>query len=87
MEYKFANSSKKHGVEEEVIVKIIESKPGIKVGLSRENLDKRAWIGIDELGRKIEIIAINFNFYQYIIHAMPIEKRGGEFDDKMDHLW
>ena len=87
MEYKFANSSKKHGLEEEVIVKIIESKLGIKVGLSRENLDKRAWIGLDELGRKIEIIAINFNFYQYIIHAMPIGKRGGEFDDKMDHLW
>jgi hypothetical protein len=50
-------------------------------------LDKRAWIGLDELGREIEIIAINFIFYQYIIHAMPIEKRGGEFDDKMDHLW
>jgi hypothetical protein len=87
MEYEFANSSKKHGVKEEVIINIIESKPGTKVGLSRENLDKRAWIGLDELGRKIEIIAINFTSYQYIIYVMQIEKRGGEFDDKMDHLW
>jgi hypothetical protein len=87
MEYEFANSSKKHGVKEEVIINIIESKPGTKVGLSRENLDKRAWIGLDELGRKIEIIAINFTSHQYIIHALQIEKRGGEFDDKMDHLW
>jgi len=65
----------------------MESKPGIKVGLSRENLDKRAWIGLDELDQKIEIIAINFISYQYVIHAMQIEKRGGEFDGKMDHLW
>ena len=87
MDYEFANSTKKHGVKEEVIVRIMESKPGIKVGLSRENLDKRAWIGLDELDQEIEIIAINFISYQYVIHAMQIEKRGGEFDGKMDNLW
>jgi len=87
MEYEFANSAKKHGVKEEVIVRIMESKRGIKVGLSRENLDKRAWIGLDELDQKIEIIAINFISHQFVIHAMQIEKRGGEFDVKMDHLW
>jgi glyoxylate utilization-related uncharacterized protein len=32
MEYEFGNLSKKHGVKEEVIVNIIESKPGTKVG-------------------------------------------------------
>ena len=87
MDYKFANSTKKHGVKEEVIVRIMESKPGIKVGLSRENLDKLAWIGLGELDKEIEIITIDFISYQYVIHAMQIEKRGGEFDGKMDHLW
>ena len=87
MDYKFANSTKKHGVKEEVIVRIMESKPGIKVGLSRENLDKLAWIGLGELDKEVEIIAIDFISYQYVIHAMQIEKRGGEYDGKMDNLW
>lgn len=87
MDYEFANSAKKHGVKEKVIVRIMEFKPGIKVGLSRENLDKLAWIGLGELGKEIEIIAIDFISYQYVIHAMQIEKRGGEYDGKMDHLW
>ena len=87
MEYKFANSAAKHNVSKEEVIKIIESKPGSKIGESREKMDKLAWSGSGYLDQKIEVIAIDFIDYQYIIHAMPIEKRGGEFDDKMDHLW
>ena len=87
MDYEFANSTKKHGVTKKVIIRIMESKLGIVVGLSREKLNKLAWIGLADSGQEIEIIAIDFSYYQYVIHAMPIEKRGGEFNDKMDHLW
>ena len=87
MKVKFANSALKHYVTKSEILKIIKSKTGFKIGQSRENMDKIAWIGDGDLGKKIEIIAIDFISYQYVIHAMPIEKRGGELDEKMDHLW
>ena len=87
MDYEFAKSTKKHGVSEDDMINIIKSKSGAKIGISREKLDKIAWIGNDKFDQKIEIIAINFISHQFVIHAMQIEKRGGEFDGKMDHLW
>ena len=87
MEYQFANSAAKHNVSRVEVIKIIESKPGTKIGGSREKMDKLAWSGSGNLDQKIEIIAIDFINYQYVIHAMPIEKRGEEKDDYMDRLW
>ena len=59
----------------------------LKNGESRENMDKIAWIGDRDLGQKIEIIAINFITYYYVIHAMPIKDRGGEENDYLENLW
>ena len=87
MEYRFAKSADKHNVRRVEVIKIIESKPGTKIGESREKMDKLAWSGSGNLDQKIEIIAIDFINYQYVIHAMPIEKRGEEKDDYMDRLW
>jgi len=87
MDYEFAKSTKKHGVSEDDMINIIKSKSGAKIGISREKLDKIAWVGNDKFDQKIEIIAIDFINYQYVIHAMPIEKRGEEKDDYMDRLW
>jgi len=50
-------------------------------------MDKLAWSGSGYLDQKIEVIAIDFIDYQYVIHAMPIEKRGENKDDYMDRLW
>ena len=60
MDYKFAKSTKKHGVSEDDMINIIKSKPGAKIGISKEKLDKMAWVGNDKFDQKIEIIAINF---------------------------
>jgi hypothetical protein len=87
MEVKFANSATKHCVSKREILKIIKSKTGYKIGESRENRDKIAWIGDGDLGQKIEIIAINFITYYYVIHAMPIKDRGGEENDYLENLW
>jgi NOL1/NOP2/fmu family ribosome biogenesis protein len=84
---KFANSASKHYVSKPEIIKIITSKTGIKIGESQEKRDKIAWIGDRDFGEKIEIIAINFVTYYYVIHAMPIKDRGGEENDYLEDLW
>jgi hypothetical protein len=53
MEYKFANSAAKHNVSKEEVIKIIESKPGSKIGESREKMDKLAWSGSGYLDKKL----------------------------------
>ena len=87
MKVKFANSATKHYVSKLEILNVIKSKTGIKIGVSQENRDKIAWIGDIDLGQKIEIIAINFITYYYVIHAMPIKDRGGEENDYLENLW
>ena len=87
MKVKFANSATKHYVSKLEILNVIKSKTGIKIGESQEKRDKIAWIGDRDLGQKIEIIAINFNTYYYVIHAMPIKDRGGEENDYLENLW
>ena len=87
MDYEFAKSTKKHGVSEDDMINIIKSKSGAKIGISREKLDKIAWVGNDKFDQKIEIIAINFITYYYIIHVMPVSKRGDEKDDYLEGLW
>jgi hypothetical protein len=84
---KFANSATKHYVSKLEILKIITSKTGVKIGVSQEKRDKVAWIGDRDLGEKIEIIAINFITYYYVIHAMPIKDSGGEENDYLENLW
>jgi hypothetical protein len=84
---KFANSASKHYVSKSEIIKIITSKTGIKIGESQEKRDKIVWIGDRDFGDKIEIIAINFVTYYYVIHAMPIKDRGGEENDYLEDLW
>ena len=87
MKVKFANSATKHYVSKQEILKTIKSIPGYKVGQSREKMDKIAWISEGDLGQKIEIIAINFVTYYYVIHAMPIKDKGGEENDYLENLW
>jgi len=60
------------------MINIIKSKSGAKIGISREKLDKIAWVGNDKFDQKIEIIAISFITYYYVIHVMPVSKRGDE---------
>ena len=87
MKVKFANSATKHYVSKLEILNVIKSKTGIKIGESQEKRDKIAWIGDRNLGQKIEIIAINFITYYYVIHSMPIKDRGGEENDYLENLW
>jgi len=87
MKVKFANSATKHYVSKLEILNVIKSKTGIKIGKSRENMDKIAWLSDRDLGQKIEIIAINFITHYYVIHAMPIKDRGGEENEYLEDLW
>jgi hypothetical protein len=49
----------------------MENYDGFAVGFSREIREKMAWVGLDQAGNYIEIIAIDFIYYWYVIHAKP----------------
>lgn len=87
MKIKFANSASKHSVSKQDVSKIINSKIGFRVGKSRENRDKIAWVSNTDSGYKIEIIAIDFITYYFVIHAMPIYDKGGEENEYLEDLW
>lgn len=87
MQIIFAKSAAKHGISRVDVIKIIIKQPGTKIGQSDENLDKLAWIGRDNFNQWIEVIAIDFLTFKYVIHAMPVSKRGGKEDDQLEGLW
>ena len=87
MDIIFARSAAKHQISKIEVVKIIDQKAGTKIGISREGLDKLAWIGLVDLDQMVEIIAIDFLEYLYVIHVMPIKKRGRKRYDQMEGLW
>jgi hypothetical protein len=69
------------------VIKIMAGKSGRKIGVSKEMLNKLAWVGSDNFNEIIEIIAIDFITYKFVIHVMPISKRkAGEYE-QMEGLW
>jgi hypothetical protein len=87
MEIIFAKSAAKHGVSKADVTKIMGEKPGTKIGQSKDRLNKLAWISRDNFNQWIEIIAIDFVRFKYVIHAMPVSKRGGKEDEQLEGLW
>ncbi|MGI9195574.1 MAG: hypothetical protein ACR2IO_04125 [Candidatus Nanopelagicus sp.] len=87
MDIIFAKSAAKHSVSQDQVIKIMAGKSGRKIGVSKEMLNKLAWVGSDDFNEIIEIIAIDFITYKFVIHVMPISKRkAGEYE-QMEGLW
>ena len=80
MVYVFAKSANNHEIPHESSIFIIENYDGFNVGFSRELNNKVAWVGLDQAGNYIEIIAIDFIYYWYVIHAKPATHQEG-FDE------
>lgn len=80
MSYVFSKSANNHQVPNESCIFIIENYEGFSVGFSRELKNKLAWVGLDQAGNYIEIIAIDFIYYWYVIHAKPASFQEG-FDE------
>ena len=64
----FAKSANNHGISLDLCETIINNYPGIPVGTSRENFHKLLWLVEASPGVLIEIIAIDFIHYYYVIH-------------------
>ena len=80
MSYVFANSASNYEIPRESCIYIIENYEGFGVGFSRELRDKLAWVALDQAGNYIEIVAIDFIYYWYVIHAKPASHQEG-FDE------
>jgi len=57
-----------------------------KIGSSREGSDKLAWVDFDKAGNLIEVIAIDFKFYLYVIHLKPV-KEGSNINEIKKRLF
>ena len=70
----FAKSIHNYGISIDGCLQVIYNSPGNKIGLSREGSDKLAWVDFDQDGNLLEVIAINYKFYLYVIHLKPVER-------------
>ena len=75
MNIRFAKSVNNYGVSDESATYLIENNKSFQVGLSREGNKKIAWIGLDQLGIRLECIAIVFIDFLYVMHLKPIDSK------------
>ena len=69
MEIKFANSMRKHKMgRARVLFVMLTTTPSIKPS---GNKQKWSWIGDDERGLNLEVVAVKENSKLTVIHAMP----------------
>jgi hypothetical protein len=76
----FAKSIHNYRIGVESCLQVVYNSPGTRIGLSREGLDKLAWVDFDQYGNLLEVIAIDFKFYLYVIHLKPV-KKGTNIDE------
>jgi hypothetical protein len=82
----FAKSINNHGLTIESCFEVMYHSSATKIGSSREGSDKLAWIYFDKAGKLIEVIAIDFKFYLYVIHLKPVEE-GSNIDEIKKRLF
>jgi len=85
--YKFTKTAFRHGVSRKSAIFIIENYPGKILDITKEGKEKIGWIALDPNGEKLEIIAIHYENYWEVFHAMPriYKERRGKFDE--EDLW
>jgi hypothetical protein len=82
----FAKSINNHGLTIESCFEVMYHSSATKIGTSREGSDKLAWVDFDNAGKLIEVIAIDFKFYLYVIHLKPVEE-GSNIDEIKKRLF
>ena len=87
MEIRYAISTRKHGITEFEIKKIILENNCFELPLSRDGRRKVAWFGEGSDGEMVEVITVIYDTHYFAIHAMPIKKRKGNLDDIKSRIW
>ena len=82
----FAKSINNHGLTIESCLEVMYHSSATKIGSSREGSDKLAWVDFDKAGNLIEVIAIDFKFYLYVIHLKPV-KEGSNINEIKKRLF
>ena len=71
MEIRFTKSARKHRIGKGRALYVIENySPGYVHGRLNTK-DKLIWVGIDDRGLELEIVAVAGNDYLLVIHVMP----------------
>ena len=71
MEIRFTQSARKHRIGKARAKYVIENYIPTYVSGNTETKDKQLWIGQDDRGLELEIVAIVSGNYLIVIHVMP----------------
>jgi hypothetical protein len=71
MDTRFTQSARKHRIGKTRALYVINNYMPINIQSDAETKEKLLWIGQDERGLELEIVAILLDNYLLVIHVMP----------------
>lgn len=71
MEIRFAQSARKHRIGKAHAMYVMENNPFQTVGNEDDEKVQQLWVGIDDRGLELEIIAVVLVNCLLVIHVMP----------------
>ena len=73
----FANSARRHRIGKAHVLAALENagKPTVVVAPSKDLDDRLVFVGTDDRGVELEIIAVQLQSFLYVIHVMSTEFR------------
>ena len=74
-EIRFTQSARKHRIGKARAVYVIENYQPMEINDSHSGEQNLRWIGIDDRGLELEIIAVVTPKYLLVIHVMPYQFR------------
>jgi len=74
-EVRFAKSARKHRIGKAHVLFVMESCEPMPVSASDGEDQKLLWIGQDDLGLELEVIAVKLSDCILVIHVMPVSFR------------
>jgi len=75
MEIRFTQSARKHRIGKAHALHVMESNTPIRDRAEDRSGDRLVWIGEDDRGLKLEIVAIELPEYLSVIHVMATDLR------------
>lgn len=81
MEIRFTQSARKHRIGKARAKHVIKNYSPTYVKGNDEESDKQLWIGQDNRGLELEIVAIVLEEYLLVVHVMPTTLRKGRESD------
>lgn len=78
MEIRFSQSARKHRIGKQRALSVIDASEPVEYLVEGSNPPRMMWIGFDDRGLELEILAVKTATYLLVIHVMPYKFRRGK---------